>query len=98
MGENIFQLYIRERIDNQNIQGAQKHIAPQNQWINKEVSKWTKQNFFKGRSPNDQNNTWKMLTIPGYKGNANQNHTNILPHSYSNGYHQEHQQQVMVRM
>jgi hypothetical protein len=24
----------------------------------------------------------KMLTIPGHKGNANQNHTKIPPHSY----------------
>jgi hypothetical protein len=35
----------------------------------------------------------KMLTIPGHKGNANQNHTKIAPHSYKNGYHQEHHQQ-----
>jgi hypothetical protein len=26
-------------------------------------------------------NTWKMLTISGHKGNANQNHTRIPPHS-----------------
>jgi hypothetical protein len=32
----------------------------------------------------------KMLTIPGHKGNANQNHTN--------GYHQEHHQQKMLVM
>jgi hypothetical protein len=38
----------------------------------------------------------KMLTIPGYKGNANQNHTKIPPHSYWNSYHQEHQQQMLV--
>jgi hypothetical protein len=24
----------------------------------------------------------KMLTIPGHKGNVNQNHTKIPPHSY----------------
>jgi hypothetical protein len=34
----------------------------------------------------------KMLIIPGQKGNANQNHTKILPHSCSNSYHQEYQQ------
>jgi hypothetical protein len=32
----------------------------------------------------------KMLTIPGHKGNANQNYTKILPHFWYNGYHQEH--------
>jgi hypothetical protein len=36
-----------------------------------------------------------MLTIPGHKGNANQNHTKILPHSSQNGFHQEHKQQQM---
>jgi hypothetical protein len=28
----------------------------------------------------------KMLNIPGLKGNANQNHFKILPHSCYNGY------------
>jgi hypothetical protein len=37
----------------------------------------------------------KMLTIPGHKENANQNHTKILPHFCS----KEHkQQQILVRM
>jgi hypothetical protein len=41
----------------------------------------------------------KMLTIPGYNGNANQNHTKIPPHSCKNSHHQEHhQQQMMVSM
>jgi hypothetical protein len=38
----------------------------------------------------------KMLTIPGHKGNANQNHTKILPHSCLNSHHQE--QQMLARM
>jgi hypothetical protein len=29
----------------------------------------------------------KMLTIPGHKGNANQNHTKIPPHPCQNSYH-----------
>jgi hypothetical protein len=37
MGENIFQLYIRQRSDNHNIQGAQKTKIPSNQQINKEM-------------------------------------------------------------
>jgi hypothetical protein len=32
----------------------------------------------------------EMLTIPDHKGNANQNHTEIPPHSSQNGYHQQH--------
>jgi hypothetical protein len=31
-----------------------------------------------------------MFTIPGHKGNANQNHTKILPHGCWNSYHQKH--------
>jgi hypothetical protein len=38
----------------------------------------------------------KMLTIPGHKGNANQNHTKIPPHTCWNCYHQEHHQQQML--
>jgi hypothetical protein len=39
-----------------------------------------------------------MLTILCHKGNANQNDTEIPRHSIQNGYHQEHKQQVLVRM
>jgi hypothetical protein len=35
----------------------------------------------------------EMLTIPGHKGNANQNYTKIPPYSCLNGHHQEHKQQ-----
>jgi hypothetical protein len=37
-----------------------------------------------------------MLTIPGHKGNANQNHITFLPHSCLNSYHQEHHHQQML--
>jgi hypothetical protein len=38
----------------------------------------------------------KMLTIPGHKGNANQNHTKIPPHPCYNSHHQKHRQQQML--
>jgi hypothetical protein len=39
-----------------------------------------------------------MLTIFGYKGNANQNHTKIPPHPCYNSHHQKHHhQQVLAR-
>jgi hypothetical protein len=41
---------------------------------------------------------WKMLNIPGHRGNANLNHIKIPPHSCENGYHQEHKQQMLVRI
>jgi hypothetical protein len=37
-----------------------------------------------------------MLTIPGHKGNANQNHTKSQPHSSQNSHNQEHQKQQML--
>jgi hypothetical protein len=79
-GRKYLLLNIRQRTNNQNIQEAQKTKLPPNQWTNKEVGNWTKQNFFKGRNPSGQKAHEKMLTIPGHKGNANQNHTKILPH------------------
>jgi hypothetical protein len=39
----------------------------------------------------------KMITIPGHKGNENQN-IKIPPHSCYNGYHQEHKQHKLMRM
>jgi hypothetical protein len=68
---NICWLYIWQRTDNQNIQKAQKTKLPQNQWTNNELDNWTKQIFFKERNPNGQKTHEKMLTISGYKGNAN---------------------------
>jgi hypothetical protein len=38
----------------------------------------------------------EMLNIPGHKGNVNQSHIKILPHSCQNDYHQEHKQQQML--
>jgi hypothetical protein len=74
VGENILWLYLRQRTNNQNFQGAEKKLnSPQ---INEPIKKWvTKQNFFKGRTPNGQKTHEKMLTISSHKGNANQNHT-----------------------
>jgi hypothetical protein len=40
-----------------------------------------------------------MFNIFGYKGNKNQNHVKISPHSSQNGYHEGHkQQQMLLRM
>jgi hypothetical protein len=41
----------------------------------------TEQSFLKGRSSNNQKTHEEMLGIPGHKGNASQNHINILPHT-----------------
>jgi hypothetical protein len=81
VGENICLLYIRQRTDNQNIQGTKKLNSPK---INKLINKWATElnrNFSKEEIQMTKKHMKKMLTIPGHKGNANQSHTKIPPHS-----------------
>jgi hypothetical protein len=40
----------------------------------------------------------KMLKILSHKGNANENHIKILPHTTQKGYHEEQKQQILARM
>jgi hypothetical protein len=78
MRENIHWLYIKV-LTTKIYRELKKLNSPK---INEPKKKWaTKQNFFKGRNPNGQKTHEKMLTVPGHKGNANQNHTKIPPHS-----------------
>jgi hypothetical protein len=50
-------------------------------------------------SPNGQKTHEVMFNTSDHKGNVNQNHIKISPHSCSNGYDQEHkQQQMLARM
>jgi hypothetical protein len=80
VGENICQLHIRQRTDNQNIQELKKLNSPK---INKPVKKWTtEQNrtFSKEEIQMVKKTHLKMLTISSHKVNASQNHTKIPPH------------------
>jgi hypothetical protein len=68
--------------------------------INEPIKKWaTELNriFSKEEIQMAKKTHEKMLTIPGHKGNANQNHTKILPHSYYNSHHPKHHQQQMFQ-
>jgi hypothetical protein len=50
-----------------------------------EMKKWATElsrTFSKEEVQMSKNTHEKMFNIPGHKGNANQNHTNIPPHSY----------------
>jgi hypothetical protein len=63
------------------MQGAQKTKLPQ---INDSRKKWATElnrTFSKEKVQMAKKHMKKMLTIPGHKGNANQNHTKIPPHS-----------------
>jgi hypothetical protein len=53
------------------------------------MGKWTEQTIHK-RSTTDQYIHKEMLNILGHEENANQNDTEVSPHSSQNGYHQEH--------
>jgi hypothetical protein len=64
----------------QNIQGAQNLNSLK---INDPIKKWATElnrTFSKEEVQMTKNHMKKMLTIPGHKGNANQNHTKIPPH------------------
>jgi hypothetical protein len=71
VGENICQLHIRQRTDNQNIQGTQKLNSPQ---INEPTKKWTTElnrTFSKEEIQMAKKTHEKMFTISSHKGNAN---------------------------
>jgi hypothetical protein len=53
MGKNLCQLYIWQRINNQNIKGIQKTTLPKKSMTNEEMGKSTEQRVFKGISPNN---------------------------------------------
>ena len=45
--------------------------------------------LFQRRHTNGQQAHEKMLNITNHRGNANQNYSEIQPHTYQNGYHQK---------
>jgi hypothetical protein len=54
------------------------------QWPNEEMGKLTKQSFSKRKKSKWPKTHEEMFNIPGHKGNANQNHIKISPHSCKN--------------
>ena len=48
-----------------------------------------KQTFFQRRHTGGQDANEKVLNITNHQGNVNQNHNEILPHIYQNGYYQK---------
>jgi hypothetical protein len=49
------------------------------------MSKRTEWSFFKGKKSKWLKTLEEMLSICGYKGNANQDHVMTLPHTCQNG-------------
>jgi hypothetical protein len=80
VGKNICQLHIKGLIT-RIYRELKKLNSPK---INELIKKWATElnrTFSKRRNSNGQNTQEKILTISNHKGNANQNHTKILPHS-----------------
>jgi hypothetical protein len=79
VGENIFQLFIRQGTDSQNIQGIKKVNSPE---ISEPIKKWATElnrTLSKEEIQMAKKHIKKMLTICGHKGNANKNHTKSPP-------------------
>jgi hypothetical protein len=69
--------------------------------INEPIKKWETElnrTFSKEEVQMAKKHIKKILIIPGHKGNANQNHTKIPPHTCWNCCHQEHHQQMLARI
>ena len=63
------------------------------------MGKGPEQAFFQRRHPNGQKVHEKKLNITNYQASKNQNHNEISPHPYQNGYYQEHKRyKVLARM
>jgi hypothetical protein len=80
MGENICQLYIKG-LKARVYRELKKLKSPK---INEPIKKWATElnrTFSKEEIQMAKKTHEKMLTISGRKGNTNENHTKILPHS-----------------
>ena len=53
------------------------------------MGKGPEETFFQRRHTTCQKVQEKLLSITRHQGNANQNHCEISPHTYQNGYHQK---------
>ena len=60
------------------------------------MSRRSEQTFFQRRHTDGQQAHEKMLNITNQQGNANQNHSEISPHTYQNDYYQKGNKSQMV--
>jgi hypothetical protein len=80
VGENICQLYIRQRTDNQNIEELKKLNSPK---ISEPIKKWATElnkTFSEEEIQMTKKTHENIVTISSHKQNVIQNHTKIPPH------------------
>ena len=91
LGENICKWCDQQRISLQNIQTAHEAQYHQNKQPNPKMGRRSKQTFLQrctdGQKAHDERCSTSLIT--NYKRNANQNYSEISPHSSQNGYHQK---------
>jgi hypothetical protein len=76
MGENLCQLYIIRIYRELKKLNSPKINDPMKKWANKQNRAISKEQVQMAEKTHE-----KMLTIPGHKGNANQNYIKISPYS-----------------
>ena len=62
------------------------------------MSRRPEQTFLQRRHADGQQTHETMINITNHQGNANQNHSEMLPHKCQNGYYQkDNKKQVLAR-
>ena len=87
MGENSFKWCNRQGLNLQNIQATYTTQQQKSQQPNWKMGKRPEQTFFQGKCTDGQQAHEKMLNIPDYERNANQNYHKILSDTSQNGHH-----------
>ena len=70
-----------------------------NNWCWENWAEELTRHFFRRGNADGQQALEKMLNVTNHRGNANQNHNELSPHTCQNGYHQnDHKLQLLARM
>ena len=87
MGENSFKRCNGQGLNLQNIQITYTTQQQKSQQLNGKMGQRPEQAFLQRTYTDGQQAHDKMLNIPGYQRNVNQNYHEIPPHTSQNGHH-----------